>query len=106
MKLTGLWAGRFSCNRESQVKFQGDAQVVGNRLQVLKYCCVGMYVVLQRASSPPPTSTGSSEENVEINQYPGTNAERLAWANSTGWARRGPCTIIHAPEVSKLGWEG
>lgn len=61
--------------RKPRYKFQGDAQVVGNQLQALKYCCVGMHAVLQRASSPPPTSTGSRDENVEINQHPGTNAE-------------------------------
>lgn len=53
-KLMGLWAGRFSCNWESQVKFQGDAQVAGNHFQVLKCCCVGIYVELQRASSHHP----------------------------------------------------
>ena len=97
VKLTGFGAGRLSHDQESQIKFQGDAQVVENQSQVLKYCFVGIYVVLQRASSRVPTRTRSRNENVEINQHPGVNAKRQAWADSTGWARRGPCLFIHAP---------
>lgn len=53
--------------------------------------------MLQRASSPAPTRTVSRDENMGDQRHPGESVERLASANSTGWAGRGPCTFKHTP---------
>lgn len=39
---------------------------------------------------PRSRKDGSREWGVEIHRHPGTDAERLALGNSTGWAGRGP----------------